>query len=173
MTFGDGLSIVAILISGGAVYWAQKSSAEAKKTRQDALGVNVSIQVMRLTNSRWLSHGESKVLGYASPMETMFQSPGNDDDRILLGTVLRVTNNGRSLATITIGGFRVDDIAEPALEAYATELVPFGSLESLIQKGRFAIAPNEARVVLVRSGPEVYRVDGESTKRNRGADLCG
>jgi len=162
------LSVLALAVAGWAAWSshrsarsAERSAEEGRRSRLDRLGPQVFIDELERVRERWMvgPMGLRHPPGLAKP-GTAFESPGNDDVRLLIGARLLITNEGTRGAHLSIGGYRVDDADDrPGLgEEWLTSVLeppPPPARDTLIPDGRLTIEPNHRVAVFVRTGPTV------------------
>jgi hypothetical protein len=132
---------------------ARDSVVESRMARQDQLGTDVFIEVVKELGTRWIARSMNPRIAAAKPMEAVLSMPGNDRDRILAGAVLRIVNRGSSEAIIRVFSFRVDRVSPENWQSSVDESPSFGSIDDLVLDGTFVLGPHEEQLVLIRQGP--------------------
>ena len=61
---------------------ARESVIESRMARQDQLATDVFIQVDQYLGTRWIAHFAATQVGPAKPMETILNTPDNDDQNL-------------------------------------------------------------------------------------------
>jgi hypothetical protein len=135
-----------------------QSAEEARKSRLDALGSDVSVGSLEPLEGRWkvvpyTQSGDHVPPGRTSPGDS-YRLSGDADTRLLLGVWLRVRNEGARSVTVHIEAARVDlcnarDAISVVLDAPAAEEPGY------VPTGDISLEPGEARGVIVRAGPTV------------------
>jgi hypothetical protein len=132
---------------------ARESVIESRMARQDQLATDIFIQVDQYLGTRWIAHLAATRVSPAEPMETILNTPGNDDDQILVGVVVSVKNRSAFEAIVQVHASRVDRVS-PELKSEESQASPaYGSVDSYILDGIFVIEPQSERLILVREGP--------------------
>ena len=132
---------------------ARDSVLESRKARQDALATDVFVRVSDKIGTRWIARSHGTQVSAARPMETILNSPANDEDQVLVGAILILKNRSPFDALMEIRAARVDNIRPAERLSGTSESPAFGSIDNHIPNGVFVIEPGGERFILVRQGP--------------------
>ena len=159
------MSVASILVAGWSAQSArrsasaaERSAAEAFKTRLDQSGPAVVLESEKAFRRRWIV-GMYRPPDHTPPGEAKpdmdLDMPGNSDARILIGAHLSFRNEGARTCRVTVSeAFRVDRADGSSKEALEAVLSPEAEMpDTWVPDGTIAIEPGQTAGMIIRVGP--------------------